>query len=202
MSGLSAEQLPFVAIPAGILIVACFAGFKLSKVGLKAESMFAWAIFALCALYLIPTLILFNLSDESLAVLFRGMSHSTQQQKPKRVVVARDFTLTQGQRSANAVEGLKLRDTALTLTASCDSDISLHIDSNQPLPIGLAVTLDAANLGPPTRVTEETYDSKRADVYRRHFKMNTFCNLLTTGVITLRHPTLPQGAVVVDLVVK
>jgi hypothetical protein len=202
MSGFRAENLPFVVVPACILIATFFAGFKFKKARSKIASLVAWTISVLSTLYLVLTLIFINLSDALIADFVYGMSHSSEKQKPKRVVVARDIFLNQGKRSANAVEGLKLTDTLLNLSASCDSDISLHIDSSQPLPTGLLVVLDAANLEPTTRLVDETYDSKRADVYRRHFKMNTFCNLLTTGVITLRHPTLPQGAVLVELVVK
>jgi hypothetical protein len=123
-------------------------------------------------------------------------------EKSKRVVTAGDFSLRHGSDLTKAVDGLKISDTSLKLSVSCNFDISLHIESNEPIPSQLEIVLETVNLEPPVRLADETYDSKQGGVYQRHFKMNTLCSLLHNAVIKLSHPTLPRGMVTVDLIIK
>jgi hypothetical protein len=121
----------------------------------------------------------------------------------KKLVMAQEFTLKQTSAnlltaSANAVDGLRLADSVMTLKMACDyspdrypsESINFYLSSPQPLPDYLTLLLHVENMEPTMQAPVEVGTQNTPGIYQRNFGLYFSCDLVRQAVVQINDQPL------------
>jgi hypothetical protein len=101
------------------------------------------------------------------------------------VLYAKKLKLGLANLSQSADEGIDIPGTGTRVYVSCFHDITVHVASAMPLPEKVKVTIEAPNLQPSTRQSEDYASVVGGSQFENTFKMDTRCDLINEAHIVI-----------------